>query len=250
MSQQELIKEIAKYSEKVTAKSYESSEIAKDGGEAVKNAIESIIKIKTTVEDTAKIVDVLKEKTDVIEKVVTVITGIAEQTNLLALNASIEAARAGESGKGFAVVAEEVRKLAEQSQQAAKQIAEMINEIQVDTATAVTAMHNGTREVNIGGEVVNKAGQSFTQIELLVGQVSKQVSEITNSIEKMDAGSQKIVVAVQEINAITKASSSETLSISAATQEQTASMEEIASSSHALANMAEELQKSINKFSI
>lgn len=223
---------------------------AGEGSKAVILAVNQMNVIETTVSSSAEVVAKLGERSKKIGQIVDAISSIAGQTNLLALNAAIEAARAGEQGRGFAVVAEEVRKLAEQSQQAAKQIAEMINEIQVDTATAVTAMNNGTREVNIGGEVVNKAGQSFTQIQGLVEQVSAQVGEITASIQKMSTGSQKIVVAVQEINKISKVAASETLSISAATQEQTASMEEIASSSHALANMAEELQKSINKFSI
>lgn len=100
----------------------------------------------------------------------------------------------------------------------------MISEIQIDTATAVTAMNNGTR-INIGGQVVNKAGQSFKQIEMLVDKVSKQVAEISNSIQQMDSSSRRIVVAVQEISEITKVSSGETQSISAATGEQTASME-------------------------
>lgn len=234
----------------VAATAEKTANAAGEGSKAVILAVNQMNVIETTVSSSAAVVAKLGERSKEIGQIVDAISSIAGQTNLLALNAAIEAARAGEQGRGFAVVAEEVRKLAEQSQQAAKQIAEMINEIQVDTATAVTAMNNGTREVNIGGEVVNKAGQSFTQIQGLVEQVSAQVGEITTSIQKMNSGSQKIVVAVQEINKISKVAASETLSISAATQEQTASMEEIASSSHALANMAEDLQKSINKFSI
>jgi len=234
----------------VASTAEKTASAAGEGSKAVVLAVNQMNVIERTVSSSAEVVSKLGERSKKIGQIVDAISSIAGQTNLLALNAAIEAARAGEQGRGFAVVAEEVRKLAEQSQHAAKQIAEMINEIQVDTATAVAAMNNGTREVNIGGEVVNKAGKSFGQIEGLVEQVSKQVSEITSSIQTMNIGSQKIVTAVQEIDRVTRVASSETLSISAATQEQTASMEEIASSSHALANMAEELQKSINKFSL
>lgn len=234
----------------VAETSVKTASAASEGSKAVSSAVNQMSVIEKTVSSSAEVVAKLGERSKEIGQIVDTISGIAGQTNLLALNAAIEAARAGEQGRGFAVVAEEVRKLAEQSQHAAKQIAEMISEIQIDTATAVTAMNNGTREVNIGGQVVNKAGQSFKQIEILVDQVSKQVAEISNSIQQMDTGSRRIVVAVQEISEITKVSSGETQSISAATEEQTASMEEIASASHSLANMAENLQKTIRKFSI
>jgi methyl-accepting chemotaxis protein len=234
----------------VAATAEKTASAAGEGVKAVDSAVKQMNIIEQTVSASSKVVAKLGERSKEIGQIVDAISGIAGQTNLLALNAAIEAARAGEQGRGFAVVAEEVRKLAEQSQQAAKQIAEMIHEIQEDTDNAVIAMNNGTREVTIGGEVVNRAGQSFTQIEILVEQVSSQVHEIAGSIKKMNASSQKIVAAVQDINMITKTTSGETQSISAATEEQAASMQEIASSSHALANMAEELQKTIRKFSI
>lgn len=244
------IQHVVTNAETVATTSEKTASAAGEGSKAVITAVNQMNVIEETVSSSAEVVAKLGERSKEIGQIVDTISGIAGQTNLLALNAAIEAARAGEQGRGFAVVAEEVRKLAEQSGQAAKQIAEMINEIQVDTAKAVSAMNNGTREVKIGGEVVNKAGQSFTQIELLVEQVSKQVGEITCSIQQMNSGSQKIVIAIQDINTITKVASSETQSISAATEEQTASMQEIASSSHALSNMAEDLQKTIRKFSV
>lgn len=234
----------------VATTSEKTANAAEDGNKAVITAVTQMNVIEETVSSSAKVVEKLGERSKEIGQIVDAISSIAGQTNLLALNAAIEAARAGEQGRGFAVVAEEVRKLAEQSQNAAKQIAEMINEIQIDTTTAVVAMNNGTREVNIGSQVVNKAGHSFKEIEQLVAQVSTQVNEITTSIQHMNENSQKIVVAVQEINEITKVAAGETQSISAATEEQTASMEEIASSSHALSSMAEELQQTIRKFSI
>lgn len=244
------IQRVVTNAQTVATTSEKTATAAGEGNKAIVTAVNQMNVIEKTVSSSAEVVAKLGERSKKIGQIVDAISGIAGQTNLLALNAAIEAARAGEQGRGFAVVAEEVRKLAEQSQQAAKQIAEMINEIQVDTATAVSAMNNGTREVNIGGEVVTKAGQSFKQIEILVEQVATQVSEITTSIGQMNASSQKIVGAVQEIDGITKIAAGETQSISAATEEQTASMEEIASSSHALANMAEDLQKTVRKFSI
>jgi len=234
----------------VVMTSEKTASAASDGRMAIGSAVNQMNIIEKTVSGSAKVVTKLGDRSKEIGQIVDTISGIAGQTNLLALNAAIEAARAGEQGRGFAVVAEEVRKLAEQSQQAAKQIAEMIGEIQVDTDTAVVAMNNGTREVNIGSEVVNKAGESFKQIELLIEKVSSQVNEITNSIQQMDVGSHKIVTAIHDIDTITKTTSGETQSISAATEEQSASMQEIASSSHTLAGMAEELQRAIRKFTV
>ncbi len=244
------IQRVVTNAQTVATTSDKTASAAGEGSKAVITAVNQMSVIEKTVSSSAEVVAKLGERSKKIGQIVDAISGIAGQTNLLALNAAIEAARAGEQGRGFAVVAEEVRKLAEQSQQAAKQIAEMIGEIQIDTATAVAAMNNGTREVNIGGEVVNKAGESFKQIESLIGQVTHQVNEITSSIAEMNASSQKIVVSVEDINGITKVAAAESQSISAATEEQTATMEEIASSSHALANMAEDLQKTVRKFTI
>ncbi|MCC5468559.1 methyl-accepting chemotaxis protein [Pelosinus baikalensis] len=234
----------------VNVTSKEAAAAAGQGSKAVFNAVNQMNIIEKTILGSAGVVAKLGERSKEIGQIVDTISGIAGQTNLLALNAAIEAARAGEQGRGFAVVAEEVRKLAEQSQQAAKQIADMINEIQADTEEAVVTMKDGTREVEIGNEVVSTAGAAFKQIELLIGQVASQVYQITDSIGQMKTGSQRIVTAVQDIESIMKNTSGETQSISAATEEQSASMQEIASSSHALADMAAELQQEIRKFSI
>ena len=168
----------------------------------------------------------------------------------MALNAAIEAARAGEQGRGFAVVAEEVRKLAEQSQEAAKKIAELISDIQVDTERAVVAMQTGTKEVKTGAEVVNLAGGAFREIANLVVQVADQVETSSKAMDKMVAESQRIVTASEQINQISSKSAGEAQSVSAATEEQLASMEEIASSSQALAQLAQDLQQEVAKFKV
>lgn len=244
------IEDVVKNAATVASTSEQTANAAGEGSKAVQNAVNQMNIIEKTISGSAGVVTKLGERSKEIGQIVDTISGIAGQTNLLALNAAIEAARAGEQGRGFAVVAEEVRKLAEQSQQAAKQIADMINEIQADTEQAVVAMRDGTREVEIGNEVVTAAGGSFKQIELLIGQVSSQVRKITESIQQMKTGSQKIVTAVQDIEASVKNTTGETQSISAATEEQAASMQEIASSSHALADMAAELQQEVRKFSV
>lgn len=244
------IQQVAANTNQVAEQSSQTAEKAKEGGQAVEKAVNQMVHIEDTVNTSAKVVAKLGERSQEIGQIVDTISGIAGQTNLLALNAAIEAARAGEQGRGFAVVAEEVRKLAEQSQDAAKKIAELIGEIQADTGKAVAAMNDGTREVRTGAEVVNAAGVSFQEIVELVSQVSGQVREISAAIQQMASGSQQIVGAVKKIDQLSKASAGESQSVSAATEEQLASMEEIAKSSQALAQLAQDLQSAAARFRV
>ncbi|MDF2565078.1 MAG: methyl-accepting chemotaxis sensory transducer [Massilibacillus sp.] len=234
----------------VSDSSKRTAKAADDGVSIVETSINQMSYIDRAVSTSSMVVLKLGERSKEIGQIVDTISGIAGQTNLLALNAAIEAARAGEQGKGFSVVADEVRKLAEQSQLAAKQIAELIGAIQSETNEAVSAMNEGTREVQAGTEIVTAAGQSFKEIVTLVNDVSHQVSEISSTIQQLSNGSQKIVASVEQVEAVTKGTVEQTQAVSAATEEQSASMEEIAASSQNLANMAEQLKEIIRGFKI
>lgn len=244
------IQQVAANANEVAEQSDQASNKAKDGNISIDKAVNQMANIEQTVTTSAQVVVKLGERSKEIGQIVDTISGIAGQTNLLALNAAIEAARAGEQGRGFAVVAEEVRKLAEQSQEAAKQIATLIGEIQGDTDKAVVAMNNGTREVKLGAEIVNASGQTFLEISTLIMQVSNQVKEISSTIEQLAIGSQQIVRSVKQIDELSKKASVESQTVSAATEEQSASMEEIASSSQALAHLAMDLREAVSKFQI
>ncbi len=241
---------IAANANQVSSQSAIAAGKAQDGRKSVDQAISQMSQIEQTVNTSADVVAKLGERSKEIGQIIDTISGIAGQTNLLALNAAIEAARAGEQGRGFAVVAEEVRKLAEQSQEAAKQIGTLITEIKGETDKAVLAMNEGTREVQAGTNAVNVAGQTFTEIAAMVSDVSTQVKEISAAIEQMAGVSRTIVSAVQKIDNFSKSAVAEAQTVSAATEEQSASMEEIASSSQALAKMATELNETIMKFKI
>lgn len=244
------IGKIAANATQVSAQSDMAATKAQDGRRSVDQAVRQMSQIEQTVTTSASVVVKLGERSNEIGQIIDTISGIAGQTNLLALNAAIEAARAGEQGRGFAVVAEEVRKLAEQSQDAAKQIGTLITEIKGETDKAVLAMNDGTREVQAGTDAVNTAGHTFTEIATMVTDVSNQVKEISVAIEQMSGVSHTIVSAVQKIDDFSKRAVAEAQTVSSATEEQSASMEEIASSSQALAKMATELNETILKFKI
>ncbi|MBP2631552.1 MAG: methyl-accepting chemotaxis sensory transducer with Cache sensor [Firmicutes bacterium] len=244
------ISELIKNTDRVVEQASGAADKANLGNQAVAEAVKQMESIESVVGISAKVVEGLGERSKEIGAIVDTISGIAGQTNLLALNAAIEAARAGEQGKGFAVVAEEVRKLAEQSQEAAKHIAELINQIQVDTDHAVDAMHNGTDEVKRGAEIVNNAGNIFKEIDEMVILVNDRVKLAQVSVEKITNGAKQINDSTKNIHQVSKTTSEEAQTVSAATQQQSASVHEMSTASQSLAKLAQDLQNEVNKFKV
>lgn len=227
-----------------------AAEAADAGNSGVGNAVEQMKLIEQAVNSSAAVVAKLGERSKEIGSIVDTISGIAGQTNLLALNAAIEAARAGEQGRGFAVVAEEVRKLAEQSQEAAKKIAALIGEIQAETDRAVSAMNEGTGQVKVGAQAVTGAGETFMTIACLIGCVAEQSKYMEGILNNMSAATGLVVTSVQEIDKMSKNVAVESEAVSAATQQQAASIHEIADASQSLSQMAQELQDAIREFKV
>lgn len=227
-----------------------TSQAAIKGQGSIRITIEQMNHTQRVVNHSAILVEQLGLRSQEIGQIVEAISGIATQTNLLALNAAIEAARAGEQGRGFAVVAEEVRKLAEQSQSAAKKISTLIAEIQTDTVKAVEAMKDGTQEVEKGAKVVVEAGDAFEEIAQLIQEVTHQVRGIAFEIEQISHGNERIIRAVDEVEQISQGITDQTHSVSASTEQQSASVEEIASSCQVLENMTTELEKILRKFRV
>ena len=164
-------------------------------------------RIRSSVQATAKKIKSLGDRSLEISEIINVINDITEQTNLLALNAAIEAARAGEAGRGFAVVADEVRKLAEHSRTATKDIAALIKAIQAETNEAVVVMEEGTKEVEVGARLADQAGKALDAISSVVRQSAELVQEISLASKQQVRGTEGVANAMQIISNITRQTS-------------------------------------------
>jgi methyl-accepting chemotaxis protein len=177
---------------------------AEQGNRAVRDTLEGMQRIRASVQATAKKIKSLGDRSLEISEIINVINDITEQTNLLALNAAIEAARAGEAGRGFAVVADEVRKLAEHSRSATKDIAALIKAIQAETNEAVVVMEEGTREVEVGTGLADQAGKALEAISSVVRQSAELVQEISLASKQQVRGTEGVANAMQIISGITR----------------------------------------------
>ena len=253
-----------------------AGEAAVNGAQTVRQTVEGMARIKDAVEGAAVKVTELGAKGEQIGAIVETIDDIAEQTNLLALNAAIEAARAGEQGKGFAVVADEVRKLAERSSRATKEIAALIAQVQQGTTDAVKAMQIGAREVETGAGLASKSGAALDEISSAVESSNAAVSRIVKAMDDMQTSSAGLVTAsdaiagiaqetnaaaesmttsaeqvaraVESIAAISEENSASAEEVSAATEEMSAQAEEVVASASILADMASQMEELAGRF--
>ncbi|MBQ7722794.1 MAG: hypothetical protein IJT57_00575 [Selenomonadaceae bacterium] len=207
-----------------------------------------MISVEKIVNDSALTVDKLGKRSQEIGQIVEAISGIAEQTNLLALNAAIEAARAGEHGRGFAVVSEEVRKLAEESQEAAQKIGTLIGDIQSDTTDAVDSMQKGNAAVRDGTRSVEKLRSTFDSIRDASNNVQKEATNMVSELKEVEKLTYTIRDRSEKILDKGVQVSKEMESVSAAAEQQSASAEEISSAADELARLAQDLQNSLQRF--
>jgi methyl-accepting chemotaxis protein len=223
---------------------------ADKGNMAAQHAVKQMNTVYQSANLAAERVKRLGERSGEIGEIIGVMSGIASQTSLLALNASIEAARAGEQGRGFVVVASEVKKLAIQSEDAARQITELIRQVQVETAAAVKGMQEGMVQSREGLAVVESAGEAFGSIRTAIIGVVTQIEEVSATAQEMSAGTQEVAASVEETSRIARQSSRQIQEVAATTEEQLASMQEITASAGSLNSMAEELQQAVSRFKL
>ncbi len=207
---------------------------AKEGGKVVAETIDGMMKISNIIEKSAQTVNGLGESSKKIGEVTQVIDDIADQTNLLALNAAIEAARAGEHGRGFAVVADEVRRLADRTTNATKEITATITQIQKDTINAVKSIDEGSKEVANGKELVTKAGEVIEAIIEGAENVSNLSEQVARASEEQSSSAEQI--------------SSNIEAIANVTNESAQGIEQIARSSEELQRLTENLEQLVQSF--
>ncbi len=234
----------------VKANSTEMLLVAQKGGETVQASSEKIMSLEEIMSNTSQTVEALGKKSNEITSIIGTITDIAQQTNLLALNAAIEAARAGEHGKGFAVVADEVRKLAEQSQQAAHSVKDIILSIQQEVKNIVQQNQQGVIEVISGVEMTNQTNSSLEDIINQTKRTTVVVNEMVEHIQETLKLSNEVAKSFDQVIKITNETASNTESTAAASEEGSAAMEQITNSVSQLSNQAEELRNIVDNFKL
>ncbi|HEY9665911.1 MAG TPA: GAF domain-containing protein [Coleofasciculaceae cyanobacterium] len=230
------IQEVAENARQAAEVARTASSTAETGGIAIDRSVQNILNLRETVAGTAKKVKRLGESSQQISKVVSLINQIALQTNLLAINAGIEAARAGEEGQGFAVVAEEVGELAARSAAATKEIEQIVENIQQETASVVEAMELGTAQVVEGTHLVEDAKLSLSQILGVSRQIDSLVQSISSATVSQAQTSQAVTELMKEIAQVSERTSDSTRHVSSSLKE--------------TVGIAQELQASVSTFKV
>jgi methyl-accepting chemotaxis protein len=236
------IQQVTGNAKAVTEQAQKAAQAAQDGQSKVEQTIQGMQSIRSSVEQSSAAIEEMGKRSDQIGMIVETIEDIASQTNLLALNAAIEAARAGEHGKGFAVVADEVRKLAERSASATREISTLISGIQSTVSEAVAAMQSSAQQVENGVTQANQSGYALSSILETIATVTQQAQQAAQAAEQMNAASNELVNAVDSVSAVIEENT-------AATEEMTASSFEVSQAIENIASISEENSAAVEEVS-
>jgi len=244
------IQKVSSSINEVASLSSSAAVLSDTGKAAVKVTIEKLKEISSSVENSTEIVQGLSYQSEKIVVLLDLITSISKQTNLLSLNAAIEAARAGEQGRGFAVVASEVKKLAEQSTEAAVEITEVVNDIQNAVKKAVLTMERGSIIVKEGSHIGMTAGKALTEIVESSAQLSSVISRIASDTSDQLKSSKAIVLNINSIAELAEHNAAATEETCASIDEQNTNLTEIAITAKSLTQKVDDLLVSINQFEV
>jgi methyl-accepting chemotaxis protein len=236
------IQQVTGNAKAVTEQAQKAAQAAQDGQSKVEQTIQGMQSIRSSVEQSSAAIEEMGKRSDQIGMIVETIEDIASQTNLLALNAAIEAARAGEHGKGFAVVADEVRKLAERSASATREISTLISGIQSTVSEAVSTMQSSAQQVENGVTQANQSGYALSSILETIATVTQQAQQAAQAAEQMNAASNELVNAVDSVSAVIEENT-------AATEEMTASSFEVSQAIENIASISEENSAAVEEVS-
>src|SRR5690606_27849462 len=200
---------------------------ARTGGEQIQTAASEMTAIADNVHQTSDAIAELGRRSEQIGEIIAVIDDIADQTNLLALNAAIEAARAGEHGRGFAVVADEVRKLAERTTEATRQVADSVRSIQTETGAAVEKVASGAERAARGMDLARSAGDALEAILTASSEVSEMIASIAAAAEEQAAASEQISRSVDAVAAVGRESAAGAAQSAAAAEQLSRKSEEL-----------------------
>ncbi|MFC4683133.1 methyl-accepting chemotaxis protein [Exiguobacterium sp. s149] len=242
------LNQIAAASQGVNEQTIHTLEAASGGLETIQLAEQQMREIQQANDLTQQMVERLSNQSLEIEKITRSITAITEQTNLLALNAAIEAARAGEHGKGFAVVAAEVRKLAEESKQSAKQIQAVVVDIQRDTSEVEAAFDVTSRHVTSGVTQMGEVAGAFREIVTVIQETSRQMSEIAAATEEVSANTTEVAVSVEDMSTNAVSTQRSVEEAGANVEEQLAAIQEINGIAETMSHMSVELKDLVHLF--
>lgn len=222
-----------------------------------KSAAETLVKLEKVNEETKTAIDEIYAQTNTtnesalkINEAVSLITAIAEETNLLSLNASIEAARAGEQGRGFAVVASQIQKLAEQSNESAQTIEEIIRTLIADSEKSVETMNQVKEIMDRQSAMVSETGKTFGEVMNGISSSREGINEISSNMSVLNTSRQQVVDIVSNLSAIAEENAASTEETSASVTEVSASVQEVSASAITLKNIADDLDKLVSVFKI